>query len=129
LIWSSTLIYRHDGYPVNQLRNIATENAKTSHVFLLDADFVPLIDSYEYFLKILANHSRALEVSDHQHHDENVHDICNTQANLALVVPAFETSNQEPKVPLNKSELHQAVRDGHMFVQFMFQGVLVLDPS
>lgn len=35
-------------YPVNTLRNVAMENARTSHVFTLDADFVPNMGALQY---------------------------------------------------------------------------------
>lgn len=35
-------------YPVNFLRNIALKNAQTSHVFLMDIDFLPMYGLYDY---------------------------------------------------------------------------------
>lgn len=35
-------------HPVNYLRNVALRQANTEHVFLLDVDFLPMLNIYEY---------------------------------------------------------------------------------
>lgn len=53
-------------YPVNYLRNIALNNARTQFIFLTDIDFLPMVNMYSY-LREAANsydiHNRKL-VSD-----------------------------------------------------------------
>jgi hypothetical protein len=35
---------RSDAYPINVLRNMALDEVKTTHVFMIDADFIPSVD-------------------------------------------------------------------------------------
>ena len=42
------------GYPVNHLRNIALEQARTSHVLLLDVDFVPMPKLHSLLLESMS---------------------------------------------------------------------------
>ena len=43
------VIYRHGiHYPINHLRNMAIENARTTYNLILDIDFLPMIGLYEY---------------------------------------------------------------------------------
>lgn len=39
-------------YPVNQLRNLALENVRTSHVLLTDIDFIPSKELYSSSLRL-----------------------------------------------------------------------------
>lgn len=43
-------------YPVNQLRNVALDQAKTDYVFLTDIDFLPMNGLYEYLKDAAAKH-------------------------------------------------------------------------
>lgn len=58
-----------DSYPVNTLRNMAMAGVKTTHLILLDVDFVPSIDLHEHLMK----HRQAL-----------------TDPKQTIVIPAFE---------------------------------------
>ena len=40
-------------YPTNSLRNITIDNAMTTHVFLIDIDFMPSYGIHGYLLDIL----------------------------------------------------------------------------
>ena len=59
-----------DSYPVNTLRNIAMAGVKTTHLMLLDVDFVPSTDLHQHLMK----HREAL-----------------VDPKQTIVIPAFET--------------------------------------
>ena len=82
------LVYKEGShYPVNFLRNLAMDQAKTKYVFLSDVDFLPSLGSYE----ALQSSVRSL-LSDHP--------------NRSLVVPAFETTGySSQEFPTTKAEL------------------------
>lgn len=69
------------GYPVNQLRNLGLDAVQTSHVLVVDVDFVPSMDLHDTIQTILyarkeQRHAIAADIVS------EVHD--------AIVVPAFE---------------------------------------
>ena len=82
------LVYKEGKhYPINFLRNLAMDQARTKYVFLSDMDFLPSLGSYE-----------ALQSS--------VKSLLSDHPDRLLVVPAFETTsytNQE--FPSTKAEL------------------------
>lgn len=71
-------------YPVNYLRNVALDHLSTRFAFLLDIDFVPMVDLHDYLLEAV----RVLGAEKR-----------------ALVVPAFETHLYRLELPHNKAEL------------------------
>jgi len=74
-------------YPVNFLRNLAMDQARTKYVFLSDVDFLPSLGSYS----ALQSSVRAL-LSDHP--------------SRLLVVPAFETTSYTNlEFPSTKAQL------------------------
>ena len=81
-------------YPVNYLRNVALENTHTSHVFLSDIDFLPMVGLYRY----LCEAARVL-----------------SSGNRALVIPAFETQVYKFDFPSNKQELLKMLSDGQVY--------------
>jgi hypothetical protein len=84
-------------YPVNTLRNVAINNARTDFVFLADVDFVPDADAYEG----LKAHVRALKAAG-------------KDADKAVwVLPAFEIDGAEQIVPLDFAGLKQMGRSNH----------------
>ena len=46
---------RRFGYPVNHLRNVALEHARTSRVLLLDVDFLPMAQLHDKVLQAMAD--------------------------------------------------------------------------
>ncbi|KAF6033547.1 GYLTL1B [Bugula neritina] len=82
-------------YPVNYLRNIALNNARTQFIFLTDIDFLPMVNMYSYLREAA-----------------NSYDIHNRK--LALVVPAFETQQYRPAMPYDKVELKKYVDTGQI---------------
>ncbi|XP_067940014.1 xylosyl- and glucuronyltransferase LARGE2s-like [Watersipora subatra] len=82
-------------YPVNQLRNVALDNALTQYVFLTDIDFLPMANMCEYVKESAA-----------------LHDIQNRK--LALVVPAFQTQQYRPQLPFTKEQLKKYVDTGQV---------------
>ncbi|XP_041969668.1 LARGE xylosyl- and glucuronyltransferase 2-like [Aricia agestis] len=96
--WSTTLsarknvgyhlVFKHDAvhYPVNYLRNVALENVNTPYVFLMDADFVPMVGLYEHLrtaIKLINPYPQK----------------------KCLVVAAFETQRYRAQPPRIKAEL------------------------
>ena len=78
-------------YPVNYLRNVALNHLSTQFAFLLDIDFVPMVDLHDYLLE-------AVQVLSAE--------------KRALVVPAFETHLYRLDVPRNKAQLLDMVEAG-----------------
>lgn len=74
-------------YPVNKLRNLGLDAVKTSHVFVMDADFVPSADLHETIGDVLnARHQmEQMEGGDRLNGDRD-----------AIIVPAFERKPPEP---------------------------------
>mmetsp|Transcript_23308 Transcript_23308/g.53626 ORF Transcript_23308/g.53626 Transcript_23308/m.53626 type:complete len:469 (-) Transcript_23308:112-1518(-) len=90
-------------YPVNTLRNVAINNARTDFVFLADVDFVPDIQAYEG----MKAHVAKLKAQGKEH-DKAV-----------WVLPAFEIDGTDQAVPLDfdalikmGSRIHQVHNDG-----------------
>mmetsp|Transcript_19211 Transcript_19211/g.29123 ORF Transcript_19211/g.29123 Transcript_19211/m.29123 type:complete len:518 (-) Transcript_19211:131-1684(-) len=75
-------------YPINALRNTALAAVTTSHVLMLDVDFIPSIQLYE------AISARRYELF--------------TQPKLALVVPAFQRKENKVKA-LNKKAWQKSI--------------------
>ena len=71
-------------YPVNYLRNVALDHLVTKYAFLLDIDFLPMLDLHSYFVEA----TRVLGAEKR-----------------ALVVPAFETHLYKLTLPPNKTAL------------------------
>ncbi|XP_049746936.1 xylosyl- and glucuronyltransferase LARGE2 isoform X2 [Elephas maximus indicus] len=82
------VVYREGPlYPVNHLRNVALAQARTSHVFLSDIDFLPAYSLYNYLRASIEQ----LDLS--------------SQRKTALVVPAFESLHYHLSFPTSKAEL------------------------
>ncbi|EDV19857.1 uncharacterized protein TRIADDRAFT_32796, partial [Trichoplax adhaerens] len=87
-----------DCYPVNKLRNIALDYITTDYVFLLDIDFLPSHNSYQYlryyfdFLSLQHNFNKA-----------------------ALIVPAFETQRYRVNFPESKERLIALLNKQELF--------------
>lgn len=80
------IVYSDSGfyYPVNYLRNIALDHLVTKYAFLLDIDFLPMIDLHDYLVEAI--HVLGAE-------------------KRALIVPAFESHLYRLEIPANKTEL------------------------
>jgi hypothetical protein len=81
-------------YPINELRNIGLDKVETSHVFLIDADFIPSVGLDKAILKSIA-------IVTKQDEEAAAAAAANTNISMAslsqkkyqyhaLVVPAFE---------------------------------------
>lgn len=68
-------------YPVNHLRNLGLDVVKTSHVLVIDADFVPSEDLHQTIRGVLENRRRQRKGAESQIAPEN---------RDAIVIPAFE---------------------------------------
>ncbi|KAL4706703.1 hypothetical protein ACJJTC_014458 [Scirpophaga incertulas] len=96
--WSDTLSLRHNigyhlvfkqdtvHYPVNYLRNVALENVNTPYVFLMDADFVPMVGLYDH----LRSATKLINPYPQK---------------KCLVVAAFETQRYRASPPRDKKAL------------------------
>jgi hypothetical protein len=69
-------------YPINRLRNMALDSVETSHIFVVDVDFVPSENLHETIRSALQNLSKRKNGND--------------ETNDAVVVPAFERVLKEP---------------------------------
>eukprot|EP00054_Salpingoeca_dolichothecata_P001611 m.19974 g.19974 ORF g.19974 m.19974 type:complete len:671 (+) comp12356_c0_seq2:41-2053(+) len=102
--WNRTNIALHvvfrekSAYPVNILRNIALQMATTSHVFLLDVDFIPKTWTQPRLRNTLRTLKKKVD-------------------KLALIVPAFETFNEKLKIPFHKEDAVRLYEQGEL-VQF-----------
>ena len=76
------------GYPVNKLRNIGLDAVQTSHVFVMDADFVPSVDLH-------ATIGDAIRARDERKQSEGDAPK-NQEERNALIVPAFERKSPDP---------------------------------
>ncbi|XP_041366032.1 LARGE xylosyl- and glucuronyltransferase 1-like [Gigantopelta aegis] len=83
-------------YPVNYLRNVALQQARTPYVFLSDIDFLPMYGLYEYLKKA----APMMELSVQK---------------KALIVPAFETQRYRLSYPKSKTELLSMLDMGSLF--------------
>ena len=74
-------------YPVNKLRNLGLDAVKTSHVFVMDADFVPSADLYVTIGDVL----------DARRQMEQIEGVgASSGKKDAIIVPAFERKPPEP---------------------------------
>uniref|UniRef100_A0A0N5AQ35 Glycosyltransferase-like protein LARGE1 n=1 Tax=Syphacia muris TaxID=451379 RepID=A0A0N5AQ35_9BILA len=85
-------------FPVNYLRNVALNNTDTDYVFLMDADFLPMLNSYEAMSSIIQQ--------------------TNYPSKTAFVVPAFELKIFDAGVtfPKDKHELLSMLDAGQVNV-------------
>ncbi|KAM6158844.1 xylosyl- and glucuronyltransferase LARGE2 [Rhynchocyon petersi] len=82
------VVYREGPlYPINHLRNVALAQARTSHVFLSDIDFLPC---YSLYHDLRASISQLEQGRQHK---------------VALVVPAFESPHYRISFPASKAEV------------------------
>lgn len=77
-------------FPANLLRNVAVENADTTHVFVVDIDMLPSDGLYHDLVGFLRN----VSVSDSYHGDQ-----------VVFVVPVFELRDSIGVHPRNKKNL------------------------
>ncbi|EDO48661.1 predicted protein [Nematostella vectensis] len=84
-------------YPVNYLRNIALEHARTPFVFLTDIDFLPM-PSLNVYINVRVNNKTMTLLSQ------------------AYVVPAFETLHYKLEFPQTKSQLLSSWDLGTVFI-------------
>lgn len=78
-------------YPVNNLRNMALMNSRTSLILILDADFVTSQNMHDYLSEI------------------GQRDMLNNDKKQVFVVPAFSSDLRPHKLPKTKSDLLRAV--------------------
>ncbi|KAK2715835.1 hypothetical protein QYM36_010410 [Artemia franciscana] len=91
------LVYKEGTlYPVNFLRNIAMEQARTRYLFLTDIDFLPMIGLYSTLKKAVQTLKTETSIK-------------------ALVVPAFETQRYRLNFPKSKAELLSMLDLGTLF--------------
>jgi Glycosyl-transferase for dystroglycan len=79
-------------YPVNALRNAALDAVQTSHVLVMDADFVPSTHLDEQIRTVL----RAQQLQQKRKDNSEFDNDDNSNDYLALVVPAFERVDKPP---------------------------------
>lgn len=82
------------GYPINALRNLATDESTGDFVFALDVDFV----ASEYFLDRLRDYQ-----------DHGLSEAAKTAKPVALVIPAFWIPNEGPHAVPDKDRPDPAV--------------------
>ena len=79
----------HKYYPVNRLRNIGLDHVQTSHVMVMDIDFVPSQNLHHTIQNALRHQDRIR--NEYQSEGKFV-----TEDRQALIVPAFERQPPEP---------------------------------
>lgn len=87
------LVFRDKGlnYPINRLRNIALDQARTPNVYLSDVDFLPSHGLHEHLRRTIS------KLRDGQ-------DL-NPLEKRAIVIPAFENSQYRLDYPFSKMDL------------------------
>lgn len=95
------LAFRDQGfnYPINKLRNVALNNAKTPYVFLSDVDFLPSLNLYTYLKKVIGELAEGYIKE-------------NALKRRALIVPAFENLQYKFEFPTSKSMLETQLNLG-----------------
>eukprot|EP01135_Chromosphaera_perkinsii_P003929 Nk52_evm30s262 gene=Nk52_evmTU30s262 len=95
------LVYKQgEMYPVNTLRNIALDRVLTPYVFIMDGDFLPCFNLHSILRKAVST----TFLTDAYHPED---------PKLALVVPAFETSQYSYNFPKGKKDLIKSVTWGN----------------
>ncbi|KAL1506283.1 hypothetical protein ABEB36_005675 [Hypothenemus hampei] len=80
---------QNEFYPINTLRNVGLKNVKTPYSFLVDVDFIPMKSLFE----ILKDEIKSIR-------DLN---------NKALVIPAFEPTKSNVRIPMSKAQLIESL--------------------
>ena len=87
-------------YPVNFLRNVALENSATSHVFLVDADIIPVFNERSAISWVKQEAAT---------HDSNV--------KYALIVPLFHATSEDIHIPGDKPDLLRRLQEKPMTIE------------
>lgn len=87
-------------YPINKLRNIGLDAVTTSHVFVLDADFVPSSDLSATITEVLANRNEQRKSSKEGIGGGGT----GTDENEALIVPVFDRHPPSDSSPCKTPE-------------------------
>ncbi|CAE7516044.1 Large2 [Symbiodinium sp. KB8] len=114
--WTITVLYRLEDadvkceaydrlYPVNALRNVALEHARSDLVFLVDVDFVPSRRLHE----VLASDDGGRRLLNALSHGSR-----KSRGPGALVIPAFEAAKSNTPLPLHGVELRHAAARGEV---------------
>lgn len=129
------LIGQDTRYPVNSLRNLAIDNAKTDIIAVMDADFVTPLNFHEY----LTNYLEFFYISKQNYHlyerfiENPKFDINNsnqssvsastatdiiTQKNyldVAFIIPSFSSSLDPKLLPIDKESLLDSIKDNLVY--------------
>ena len=76
-------------YPVNRLRNVGLDHVQTSHVMVMDVDFVPS-QNLHHTIKSALRHQDRIRTE----HPENT--LLSSENRQAVIVPAFERQPPQP---------------------------------
>ena len=101
---------RNEEFPINKLRNRGLDHVETSHVLLLDIDFIPST-GLEYAIQA-AIQDVTIELDDNN---------TNLDKNHAIVVPAFERKLKEPCKTLK--DCHEYLSKNDDFVPKTMEGL------
>ena len=101
-----------EGYPVNRLRNIGLDAVNTSHILVLDIDFVPSFNLHETIHKGLKHQHEVFL----QGNDDDINEY-----KEALIVPAFE--RQPPKPCETESDCAAFLQSNSSFIPNSFDNL------
>jgi hypothetical protein len=101
-----------ENYPVNKLRNIGLDNVQTSHVMVMDVDFVPSQDLDRQIADAL---SKIIQETGTTTTNANT----NTTTTTALVVPAFE--RKPPIECLTEDDCSKYLKSDTNFIPHTFE--------
>jgi hypothetical protein len=103
------LLYEEEGrYPVNYLRNIALQYARTRYVISLDVDFIPNPDMHEQLREAASR-------------------LDNSQKKEALVVPAFEVPSGA--YPNSKPQMLEMMGRNTAYQVHLYKGIHAHQPT
>ena len=103
-----------ESYPVNTLRNVALDAVSTSHILMMDIDFIPsqrLDSMIQSALVAEQQHATAIDTKDN-HENRN-------QNNVAMVIPAFDRVLHPPCT--SSDECAQHLQSNSNFIPLDFQ--------
>ena len=91
-----------NAYPINKMRNDGLDEVKTSHVLLIDADFIPSVGLDDGVQKAIQE-TRGIRMKKNSDRSKNTRGD-DDYHHFALVVPAFERALESRSYPCEDME-------------------------
>eukprot|EP00055_Hartaetosiga_balthica_P002897 m.139783 g.139783 ORF g.139783 m.139783 type:complete len:902 (+) comp24558_c0_seq1:59-2764(+) len=109
VLHQSSPLLPHDYYPVNKLRNIAITYCRTPYYFHVDVDFRLSPSIFDH----IERHIHAISIGEMEFEEDGNEEWLDTH-NIALVVPAFESSDYSENIPHSKQQLVNAMNNNQI---------------